>query len=203
MKQCLDDNELLGLWAAEVGELPDQRAHLAQCQQCTASYDELGREAGLITGALTAAAEHLRGRDRAPLRGAFAHIGKGLHTAAIFSGAAAFGGAAAFALLVMLGWHPVSASNRLTNVAGNTAVAASASGMRNVAARAALADEAEAASLATGSLYAVDAIASDPVAGLAYGDGVQAANSNAGEDLLFCVPGDDGDAICSSSAEQG
>jgi hypothetical protein len=204
MKQCLDDNELLGLWAAEVGELPDQRAHLAQCQQCTASYDELGREAGLITGALTAAAEHLRGRDRAPLRGAFAHIGKGLRTAAIFSGAAAFGGAAAFALLVMLGWHPVSASNRLTNVAGNAAVAETAAANRNASGSAAIVTNRTVTSLSTaGSLYAVDAIASDPVAGLAYGDGVQAANSNAGEDLLFCVPGDDGDAICSSSAEQG
>jgi hypothetical protein len=203
MKPCLDNNELLRLWAAEADESPDQRAHLAQCPQCTASYDQLAREAGMITGALTEAADHLRRRDRAAMRSTYARIGDGLRTAAVFSGAAAFGGAAAFALLVALGWHPASAStNRLANAAGEAVVGETSAGNRTASARTAIADSESGTSLlATRSLYAVDAITSDPLAGLAYGDSVQ-ANSNPAGDLLFCVPEDDG-AICSSSAEQG
>jgi hypothetical protein len=203
MKQCFDDNELLRLWAAEADELPDQRAHLAQCPQCAASYDELGREADLITGALTTAADRLRGRERAAMRGAYGRIGDGLRTAAIFSGAAAFGGAAAFALLVTLGWYPAGAANQMANTTGNAAVAEATAGNRNASAGAAIATNQTGTLAAAGALYAVDAIASDPLAGLVYGDSLQAANSNAGEDLLFCVPDDDGAAICSSSAEQG
>jgi hypothetical protein len=195
MKQCLDDNELLRLWTAEPDEFPDRRAHLAQCPQCTASYEQLGREAATTTSALTIAADHLLWRKRPAMRSTYAYVGDGLRTAAIFSGAAAFGGAAAFALLVALGWHPASASTRLA--AGDAAA-------RNPPASAstAIADSDSGTSvLANGSLYAVDALTSDPLAGLAYGDSMQAGNSNAREDLLFCVPGDDG-AICSSSAEQ-
>jgi hypothetical protein len=204
MKPCLDDNELLSLWTAEADELSDQRAHLAQCPQCTASYDELGREAGLITGALTTAADRLQGRDRSAPLGTYARIGDGLRTAGIFFGAAAFGGATAFALLVALGWHPARASNRLANTTGNAALAETATGNRSASARTAIASNQTGTALsAAGSLYAVDAIASDPLAGLAYGNSLQAANSNAGEDLLFCVPEDDGAAICSSSADQG
>jgi hypothetical protein len=198
MKQCLDDNQLLRLWAAEPDEFPDLRAHLAQCPQCTASYDQLGREAGTIASALTNAADHLLWRKRPAMRTTYARVGNGLRTAAIFSGAAAFGGAAAFALLVALGWHPASASTRLAAAAGSTSVANTAA---TAPASSAIAQSESAVSyLANGSLYTVDALASDPLAGLAYGGSVQAANSNAGEDLLFCVREDDG-SIC--SADQG
>jgi hypothetical protein len=203
MKPCLDDNELLRLWTSETHESPDQRAHLAQCPQCTAGLDQLAREAGMITGALTTAADHLRWRERAAMPSTYARIGEGLRTAAIFSGAAAFGGAAAFALLVALGWHPAYRSNRIANAAGDTLVADTAAGNPAASASMASAASESGASLsATGSLYAVDAITSDPLAGFADSDSVQAVNSNPAGDLLFCVPGDDG-AICSSSAEQG
>jgi hypothetical protein len=203
MKPCLDENELMRLWAAEPDEFPDQRTHLAQCAQCTASYDQLARDASTITSALTTAADHLRWRDRAVERTTYARIGDGLRMAAIFSGAAAFGGAAAFALLVALGWHPASASTRLASAGANTSVADTAAAHPTGPANRAIADAGLGTSyLANGSLYTVDALTSDPLAGLAYGDSVQAGNSNAAEDLLFCVPDDDS-AMCSSSAEQG
>jgi hypothetical protein len=188
MKPCLDDHELLHLWTAEADELPDQRAHLAGCQRCTASYEEVSRDAGLITAALTTAADSLRGRDRARVPGFFARIGEGARVATIFSGAAALGGVAAFVLMLALGWHP---SNSTVNGNGNAAVANVATG----AVHASPANQAETADLNSGSLYAADAFAPDPLTGLAYGDAPQAANSNAGGDLLFCVSEDD--ALCS------
>ena len=200
MKLCLDDNELLNLWAAEVEELPEQRVHLAQCHTCTERYDECGREVGEITHALIAAADRLPGRDRASI-GSVASIGEWLRTAAIFSGAVAFGGAAAFALLLTLGWHPARVSNVPMYVAGNAASVASAPGMREVTARSTLADESQATSSAGAVLYTVDAVTTDPLAAFAYGDSLQADNANAGQDLLFCASADD--ALCASSAEQG
>jgi hypothetical protein len=203
MKPCLDDNELLRLWAAEAHESPDERAHLARCPRCTAGFDQLAREAGMITGALTTAADHLRWRERAARPNTYARIGEGLRTAAIFSGAAVFGGAAAFALLVALGWHPARASNRIAKAAGDTLVAETAAGGNpaTLASTASAASESGASFPVTRSLYAVDAITSDPLAGFADSDTVP-VNSNPAGDLLFCVPEDDG-AICSSSAEQG
>ena len=187
MKRCLDENQLMQLWAAEPVEYPDLRAHLAQCSRCTASYAQLARDAGTITDALTAAAGHLKWRDRTAARGAYAGIGARLRGVFVFSGVAAFGGAVAFALMVALGWHPDGGSTRIGGASPDTIVAA---------------ESATTALSNGGSLYAVDAIASDPLTGLAYGGAGQAANVNPGEDLLFCVPDDDG-SICDSSAEQG
>jgi hypothetical protein len=186
MKRCLDGNELMRLWAAEPAELPDLRAHLAQCPRCTADYAQLARDAGTITDALTVAADHLKRRDRAATHGAHAHIGYRTRGALVFSGAAAFGGAAAFALMLALGWQPAGDSTQLAGASADTAVAAESS---------------TTALPNAGSLYAVDAIVSDPLTDLGYGGAVRAA-ANPGEDLLFCVPDDDG-SICDSSAEQG
>jgi hypothetical protein len=200
MKPCLDENQLLRLWAAEPDEFPDQRSHLAGCAQCTANYNQLSQEAGTITDALTTAADHLRWRDRTAIPTAYARIGDGLRTAAIFSGAVAFGGAAAFALLVTLGWHPTSASPRLAIA---TSVADTAAGRSAASENMAIANaEMGTSYLTAGSLYAADELTTDPLAGLAYGDSAQTANANAGEDLLFCVPDDDS-AMCSSSGGQG
>lgn len=186
MKRCIDENELMRLWAADPAEFPDLRDHLGQCPRCAAGYGQLGRDAATIANALTVAADHLKWRGRTVTDGAINRLGGRIRTAVIFSGAAAFGGAAAFALMLALGWHP---ARRADNPAApaNTEVAEA---------------EADTALLNSGSLYAVDAIASDPLAGLADGSGAQAANSEAGGDLLFCVPEDDG-VICDSSAQQG
>src|SRR5579859_7002274 len=112
MKRCLNENELMQLWAADPAENADLRAHLAQCSRCAASYAQLAREAGTITDALTTAADHLKWRDRAGTRSAYAGLGDHIRTALIFSGAAAFGGAAAVALMVSLGWHRAGASTQ-------------------------------------------------------------------------------------------
>jgi len=192
MKRCLDENELIRLWTADPAEFPDLRAHLTQCSRCATGYDQLTRDAGMIADALTVAADHLKWRDRAATHGAYARLGNRLRTAVIFSGAAAFGGAAAFALMLALGWHPERAA-LVASGTGNPAAPADA---------VVAAESRTTAPLNNGSLYAVDAIARDPLAGLTYGAAAQADNSNAGDDLLFCVPDDDG-AICGSSAEQG
>jgi|HubBroStandDraft_5_1064220.scaffolds.fasta_scaffold116904_2 hypothetical protein len=204
MKLCLDDNELLRLWTAEAGEFPDQRAHLAQCSGCAASYDQLTRETCTITAALTAAADHLRPRESAAVRTFHVRVGESFRIAAIFTGAVAFGGASAFALLIALGWQPAGASNRFAHSPVNAAIAQTTAGTRTRPAGTVIAaNEPSASSMVNGSLYTVDAIESDPVEGLTYGDSVQGGNLNpSSEDLLFCVPGDDG-AICSSSDGQG
>jgi len=203
MKECMDDNELLRLWAATAGEFEDQRAHLAQCSRCTENYGQVAGDADTITTALTAASDHLPRRESAAVRSFRVRVGDGLRTAAIFAGAAAFGGAAAFALLIALGWQPAGGSTRFANAAENAIVAKAAAGNRTTSADTAIAaNESPASSMANGSIYAVDSIESDPLSGLTNGDSVQAGNLNPGEDLLFCVPDDDG-AICSSSDEQG
>ncbi len=202
MKRCLDENELIRLWTAEPAEFPDLRAHLAQCSRCATGYKQLARDAGTIAGALTVAADHLRWRDRAATHGAYVRLGNRRRTAVIFSGAAAFGGAAAFALMLALGWHPERAATRLAQASANSLVTNGAGNPPASAGAVVAAESRTTAPLNNGSLYEVDAIARDPLAGLTYGAAVQAGNSNAGDDLLFCVPDDDG-AICGSSAEQG
>ncbi len=204
MTLCLDDNELLRLWIAAAGEFPDQRAHLTECLRCTTSYDQLTREAGTITTALTAAADHLRPRESDAVRSFHRRVGDSFRTTAIFTGAVAFGGASAFALLIALGWQPAGASNRFAHSPVNAAIEQTTAGTRTRSAGTVIAaNEPSASSMGNGSLYTVDAIESDPVEGLTYGDSVQGGNLNpSSEDLLFCVPGDDG-AICSSSDGQG
>jgi hypothetical protein len=203
MKPCLEDSELLHLLAADAGDNADHRQHLTECSRCAARYEEAVREAGMITSALTHAADHLISRKRAAEASAYEPFGDRFRLAAIFSGAAAFGGAAAFALLLTLGWRPVSVSNRLAQVASNTAASGIASVNRDAARGRTVASSYAGNSLpATGALYAAEALTNDPLAGLVYGDSLSAANANANEDLLFCVPEEDG-AICSTSAEQG
>ena len=203
MKSCLDDGELLHLLIADAGEYADDRAHLAECSRCAERYEEVARDAGTITSALTQAADHLRGRESAAMPSVDTRVGGGFRTAAIFSGAAAFGGAAAFALLIALGWRPASAPNRLAQAPANTSVSDIAAANRGAAAgRAVAANDASGSLAATGALYTAETITSDPLAGLIYSASLPAANSNSYEDMLFCVPEEDG-AICSSSAEQG
>jgi len=203
MKRCLDNNELLRLWTAEAGDFPDHRAHLGECPQCTASYGQLTLDAGAITVALTDAADHLRSRKSTAIRSFQVRGGNGWRTAAIFCGATAFGGAGAFALMIALGWQPISASTRPENSSAHAVVAKTITDDQIASASAASAmGESGISPSTTRSLYAVDADTSDPLAGLTSGDSNSAGNLNPAEDLLFCVPGDDG-AICSSSDEQG
>jgi hypothetical protein len=203
MKACLDDNELLRLWAAEPGESLDHRVHLAQCPRCTASYDQLLNEAGMITSALTNGADRLHSRKSATV-GSLLRFGSGLRTAAVFCGAAALGGAAAFALLIALGWHPTSASNQFASATGRALIAKTAALNPTSSTNLTIAVNETGASLGSnGSLYTVDEITSDPLNGLGYGDPTQDDNLNpTEEDLLFCVPGDDS-AICDSADRQG
>jgi len=65
----------------------------------------------------------------------------------------------------------------------------------------AIASNDAAAAGSRGALYNAEALTNDPLAGFAYGDSLSAADSNTNDDMLFCVPGDDG-TIC-SSADQG
>ena len=202
MKRCLDEKELMQLWSAEPDELPEQRSHLAQCVRCSAGYEQMTRDAGTIADALTVAADHLKGRDRGAMRGTYAGLGERLRLAAIFSGAAVFGGAAAFALMLTLGWHPTGGSARPARGSANTAIARGTGNSGASASTRMAVSESNGGLLNAGSLYTAEAITNDPFAGFADGSAAQAANSDSGDDLLFCVPGDDG-AICDSSAEQG
>ena len=133
MKPCLEDSELLHLLAADAGDNADHRQHLTECSRCAARYEEAVREAGMITSALAHAADHLISRKSAAEASAYEPFGDRFRLAAIFSGAAAFGGAAAFALLLTLGWRPVSASNRLAQVASNTPAMAGLSNENDLA----------------------------------------------------------------------
>lgn len=204
MNPCLDDSEMLRLMAAEAGDLAEQRAHLVECPRCAVRYDDLAREADTITSALSTAADSLRGRRPIAARGRVqAPVVGGFRSVAILSGAATFGGIAAFALLFALGWRPASAQNRFANGAANAFVTVGATAPGNLSAREAIASvEPGASPMTNRMLYAAEAITNDPLAGIAYGESAPAANSNSYEDMLFCVPGDDG-ALCSSVADQG
>src|ERR1700677_43335 len=137
MKACLDDNELLQVLVSDVGEYADSRAHLAGCSQCAGAYQKIAADTGIITSALTRAADRLDYRENAIARaaksGALARFRYGVRSAVVFSGAMAFGGAAAFALMIALGWRPTTMKNEIARVsAGNpSARIASASGDTN------------------------------------------------------------------------
>jgi hypothetical protein len=202
MKPCLEDSELLHLLVEDAGGNANHEDHLKECSRCAARYEEVARDAGTITSALTHAADNLISRKRAAQPYADAWFGDRFRIAAIFTGATALGGAAAFVLLLTLGWRPASASNQLAQAAANTSANEIASMQRPATRSRAIASNDAAAPGSRGALYTAEALTSDPIAGLAYGDSQSAADSNANDDMLFCVPGEDG-TICSSSAEQG
>lgn len=189
--KCLDESELLHLWSAAADELVAQRAHLAECSRCSAGYELIAHDAGLIGTALTAAADHLPHPGRAAGRRETGFIGS-LRTAAIFTGAMAFGGAAAFGLMFALGWHLGGVSAPAMATGDGTMITASAAD-----------GSAEPLDRKGGALHAAEVITNDPLAGLIYSDSAQVETSNAGEELLFCAPEDDGTSICSVPEEQG
>jgi hypothetical protein len=201
MKPCLDDNELLQLLIADDGEYPDRRTHLAECSRCAERHYEAERDAGMIARTLTQAADHLRYRESAAESSVLDRIGGGLRIAAIFCGASAFGGAAAFALLIALGWRPVVTQTEIAQASAGTIASLNGSAASNRRLAALASNGADNSLSAAGGVYNAEAITSDPLAGLV-DSGSAAANSNSDEDMLFCVPGEDG-TICSSSAEQG
>lgn len=197
MKPCLGDSELLQLMVADGGDHPDHREHLTECSRCAARYEEIARDAGTITSALTRAADNLISHKRVAETFAKERFADGFRIAAIFTGATALGGAAAFALLLTLGWGPAPASSHNPpSVDEIVATQRPATRSRDVSAG----DTAAAGS--PGALYNAEALTSDPLAGLAYGDSLSAADTNMNDDMLFCVPGEDG-TICSSPADQG
>jgi len=199
MKPCLEDSELLHLLAAEAADNVDHQDHLKECSRCAARYEEVARDADTITSALTQAADNLISRKRFAETYAYAWFGDGFRIAAIFAGATALGGAAAFALLLTLGWRP--ASNQLAQTAANRSASKVASIQRPAMTSRAIASNDAVAAGSRGALYNAEALTNDPLAGFAYGDSLSAADSNTNDDMLFCVPGDDG-TIC-SSADQG
>lgn len=199
MKPCLEDSELLQLMVAEPGGSPGQREHLKECSGCAARYEEIAHDAGTITSALTHAADNLISRKRAAeATFAEARFGGGFRLATIFTGATALGGAAAFALLLTLGWRPAPASDQLAQAGENAASAGKIAAIQRPAMNSAAIDTAAGGS--PGGLYNAEALTSDPFGGLAYGDSLSAADMNTNDDMLFCVPGEDG-TICSSSDE--
>jgi hypothetical protein len=205
MKPCLDDDGLLQLYLADASEYPDRRAHVAECSSCTSRLNQVARDAGIITSALTHAANHLNYRSSARL-GVFARIRDGFRTMVVFSGAAALGGAAAFALMLALGWRPVVAGNQLARAtSGNVASAIVSAGGVTAPNQVIASNEANSVSdnslPGTGALYSAEAVTGDPLAGLVYDGSSAAANSDSDDDMLFCVPGDDG-SICNSYAGQ-
>jgi hypothetical protein len=203
MKPCLEDSELLQLMVADAGDSPDHRAHLQECSHCTARYDEVARDTGMITSALTHAADNLISPKRGAETFAEARFADGFRLAAIFTGATALGGAAAFALLLTLGWRPAAAPNQLAQAAMNPISAKEIAAIHRPAARnQTVSANDTAAAGSPGALYNAEAVTNDPLAGLAYGDSLSAADTNTNDDMLFCVPGEDG-TICSSSADQG
>jgi hypothetical protein len=200
MKPCLEDSELLHLLVEDAGDNANHEDHLKECSRCAARYEEVARDAGIITSALTHAADNLISRKRvAELSDV--RFGDGFRIAAIFTSATALGGAAAFALLLTLGWRPASASNQLGHPAANNSTSEVAS-IERTAKRSRAASNDAAAVGSRGALYTAEALTNDPLAGLAYGDSSTAADSNTNDDMLFCIPGEDG-TICSASAEQG
>jgi len=205
MKPCLDEDGLLQLYLADASEYPDRRAHIADCSSCAGRFQEVARDAGTITGALTHAANHLNYRSSARAN-VFTRIGDGFRAMAVFSGAAAFGGAAAFAVILALGWRPVVTGDQLARATSGNVVSAIAPAGAVTAARQMIAsNEANSASEnalpGTGALYPAEAVTGDPLTGLVYDASASAANADDDDDMLFCVPGDDS-SICTSSAGQ-
>ena len=200
MKPCLEDSELLHLLVVEAGDNADHHDHLKECSRCAARYEEVARDADTITSALTQAADNLISHKRIEPY-ADGWFGDGFRLAAIFTGATALGGAAAFALLLTLGWRPATTSNQLARAAANTSASEIASIQRPATRGQTVASNDAAAAGSRGALYSAEALTNDPLAGLAYGDSLWAADANANDDMLFCVPGEDG-TIC-SSADQG
>jgi hypothetical protein len=209
MKSCLDDNELLRLWADEPGESAESRAHLAQCQRCAAAYDQIASDAKTIATALSFAADHLRWRNSsaAIIRNGYSRIGRGLRTGVIFGAATAFGGVAAFSVMVALGWHSGHHSFPLANAATSAVVARASLDTRSAAAAPATVAGVAAASFLTSNLTGAsdsyDAVTDDPLAGFTYNGSARPGDfANSGAGLLFCVPDEDG-SLCSPSAGQG
>jgi hypothetical protein len=199
MNSCLNVDQLLNLWAAGTGESADASSHLAQCKRCAAAYDELNREAAMITSALNTAADRQRWRPTAAavMRSKELLAGYGIRTTAIFGGAIAFGGAAAIMFLVALGWHPANSSKGSMNPAANALVARSTVDGRTRLTSVTAASGTAPSATATDASSAIDAIDDDPIAGFAYGDSLQPAYfTNSPDDLFFCVPDDDS-AFCS------
>jgi len=203
MKACLDDNQLLQVLVSDVGEYADSRAHLAGCSQCSGAYQQIAADTGIITSALTRAADRLDYRENAIARaaksGALARFRYGVRSAVVFSGAMAFGGAAAFALMIALGWRPTTMKNEIAraSASGDTNQVASGNAKQVVAD-----DNSDNLPTAGGGLYNAEAVTSDPLSGLVGNGSMSGANEDGGEDLLFCVPGEDG-TICSPSGGQG
>jgi hypothetical protein len=205
MKACLDEDGLLQLYLADASEYPDRRSHVAECPSCAGRLHQVARDAGTITGALTHAANHLNYRSSARL-GVFARISDGFRTMVVFSGAAAFGGAAAFAVILALGWRPVVTGDQLARAtSGNVVSAIAPAGAVGAASQVVASNDADSASdnslPGTGALYSAEAVTGDPLAGLVYDGSTAAGNSDSDDDMLFCVPGDDG-SICNSYAGQ-
>lgn len=200
MKPCLEDSELLRLVAA-AGDGAAPPDHFKDCSGCATRYDEVARDAGTIACALTHAADHLIGSRPVAETYTNSWFDDGFRLAAIFSGATALGGAVAFALLLTLGWRPVSASNQLARAAGHPSTSEIASNQRPAATSRTVASNDAASAGSRGALYNAEALTNDPWAGLAYGDSQSAPDASANEDMLFCVPGDDG-TICTSAADQ-
>ena len=209
MKLCLDDNKLLRILVADDGEsaqeyareLSDDRAHLAGCSGCAERYREIALENGSITSALTGAADRLNYRESARNLGILARFRDGVRTAMVFSAAAAFGGADAFAHLLALGWRPITERSEIARASVSNAASPIASVNRD-ASQVVADDDSDGLPTAAGGLYNAEAISSDPLSDLVGSGSVSGANSDGGEDLLFCVPGEDGD-ICSPSGGQG
>jgi hypothetical protein len=203
MKPCLEDIELLQLMVADAGDSLDHREHLQECSRCAARFEEVARDTGRITSVLTHAADNLISHKRVAETFAEPQFADRFRLAAIFTGATALGGAAAFALLLTLGWGPAPPSNQLTRAGVNPISANEMAAIQRPAARSRVAAANDAAAAGSpGALYTAEAVTNDPLAGLAYGDSLSTADSNTNDDMLFCVPGEDG-TICSSSADQG
>jgi hypothetical protein len=206
MKLCLDDNKLLQRLVADDGEstreFSDDQAHLSGCSGCAERYREIALENGSITSALTGAADRLNYRESARNLGILARFWDGLRTAMVFSAAAAFGGAAAFALLLALGWRPITERSEIARASVSNAASPIVASVNRNASQVVADDDSDGLPTAAGGLYNAEAITSDPLSDLVGSGSVSGANSDGGEDLLFCVPGEDGD-ICSPSGGQG
>jgi len=206
MKLCLDDNKLLQILVADDGEsggeFSDERAHLAGCSGCAGRYREIAVENGSITSALTGAADHLNYRESARKLGVLARFRDGLRTATVFSAAAALGGAAAFALLLALGWRPITPRSEIARASVSNPASPMVASVNRNASQVVADDDSDSLPTTGAGLYNAEAITNDPLSDLVGSGAGSAANADGGQDLLFCVPGEDG-TICSSSGGQG
>lgn len=195
MSLCLNENELTRLYVSDPGEMPAERAHLAGCAACAASYEELARDSRMIAGAIATAASSgvparefpaARHKDAAARHG-FARSG----IAARLIVATALGAAVALAAVALLGWRPSAAAR------GDSAPGAVMAHGRPVA-------------------YAPEwpyRMMSDPISAIVYdeagsaatepGDDAFANYGGGGDygDLLFCAPGEEHE-ICATSADR-